>query len=719
MDPIRLQIENFCRHSKSDISFLDFPSALILGKVKGNDRLSNGVGKSTIFAAIKYVLFNEVDASTLDQVIRHGTDYCRVSFEFISSLDGQVYRITRTKSKKAGSEVLLHRKANEVWVNLTGRRNPDTEKEIAKVIKINYKTFCNSTLFGQSDLNGLATLTPEKRKLALKDALQLNVYSKYESLAKKKAADLLKEIDKEKIVLNTIGDPNKDILGFGKELDVINDLMLTKTKLLTIANNSYDKEHTSYTALNKMFEAHERAALDSINKQKLLQDEIIKLSNITSDYNRKILSVSGAGKSLSAESKELAIHLEKLVASKSRSKELVKNEIETLSYELVNKRVSLNSKLAKLDELRVPLPTGSTCGQCRQKVSFASQEERDACQKSIDDDMRILSISIKTEKNEISKHEEMSLRLKEELKTIEAIEGKVITIRASIESKSKEIELKRGLYTEYFELFSGNEKLLADKNQELIELKNDRSNASEYYELKSSIKNANAKLVLLSREINDINSNIVAFTNNKAVLAHKIEERIKDADKIKTALASISKLEERYIVHQKVIQAFGSGGIPALITHTILDDFQSETNLWLAKLRPGLQSQFSVIKDRGDGDQEDTLTIDYMLDGHDIEYALLSGAQKFIVALGLKLGLASVIKKRLGVEVRLLLIDEVDQCLDQGSLEAFEAAIRQLQQDFKVLVITHNNELKAKFNHAILVEQNENFVSEARVVNTW
>lgn len=136
-------------------------------------------------------------------------------------------------------------------------------------------------------------------------------------------------------------------------------------------------------------------------------------------------------------------------------------------------------------------------------------------------------------------------------------------------------------------------------------------------------------------------------------------------------------------------------------------------------MRPGLQLQFSVIKDRSDGDQEDTLDIMYVLNGFDIEHAQLSGAQKFIVALALKLGLASVLKKRIGVKIGLFLIDEVDQCIDEGGLEFFEEAVKQLQQDFKVLVITHNNELKSKFNNAILVEQDEKFVSTAKVVNTW
>jgi len=721
MDPIRLQIENFCRHAKSDISFADFPSALIIGKIKGSDRFSNGVGKSTIFAAIKYVLFNEVEASTLDKVIRHGTDSCKVIFDFVSALDGETYRITRSKNKRTGSEVLLHKKIRDGWEPFTGRRNPDTEKEIAKIIKINYKTFCNSALFAQSDLSGLATLTPEKRKLALKEALQLNIYSKYEAVAKKKTVELVKEIDKEKIILKTIGDPTLDIKKFEKELDEVNSLLLAKEKLLGITKSAHDRDFENYTTLTKNFETQERESVESITKQKSLQDEINKLLETIKTYKHNLSTVGEDGKILMAEVKELSSGLSERSAVKFRDKELVKLDIENTTQAIINNKVSFNSKTVQLDTLRIPLPTGTTCNHCRQKINFSNQEERDICQKSIDADIIALETSLKLNKNDIGLLETQCTKLKEELKFMEAAEAKIIAMKAMLETKSKEIESKRTIYKDYSNLLDNNTIILTDKNKEFDLLKKSQSqyNTDQYNKLKIDIKNIKARLNTLVQELDNTNKNITALSNSKAVLSHKIEERTKDFDKIKLSTDSISKLEEKYIIHQKVIQAFGSTGIPALITHTILDDFQVETNLWLAKLRPGLQLQFTVVKDRDDGDQEDTLGIDYILDGYDMEHAMLSGAQKFIVALGLKLGLASVIKKRLGVEMRLLLIDEVDQCLDPGSLEAFEGAIRQLQQDFKVLVITHNNELKAKFNHAILVEQDENFASKAKVVNTW
>src|ERR1019366_9786061 len=152
MQPIGLQIDDFCGHEKTYIPFNSFSSALIVGNRDGDDRRSNGSGKTTIFSAIKYCLFNQIDFSTLDKVIRRGTEKCRVIFDFKSSLDNEVYRIERSKHIKLGSEVRLFKLVNNAFEDKTAATNKETEKEIAKIIKINYKTFCNSVLISQSDI---------------------------------------------------------------------------------------------------------------------------------------------------------------------------------------------------------------------------------------------------------------------------------------------------------------------------------------------------------------------------------------------------------------------------------------------------------------------------------------------------------------------------------------------------------------------------------------
>jgi DNA repair exonuclease SbcCD ATPase subunit len=176
-------------------------------------------------------------------------------------------------------------------------------------------------------------------------------------------------------------------------------------------------------------------------------------------------------------------------------------------------------------------------------------------------------------------------------------------------------------------------------------------------------------------------------------------------------------LEGKLFLYPTVIQAFSTVGIPNLIIHNILDSLQLKVNTLLNQFKPGLQLSFSIEKTKDDS-TEDTLDINYQINGRDRYYEQLSGAQHLMVLFSLKLGLYFLLQDELGIDVKFLLLDESDQSLSKGRVDAFAEAIKILQKDFTVLVITHNDHLKDKFTHAILVEQ-ERDVSCARVVSSW
>ena len=78
----RLYLDNFQCHEKSYIDLIGINSALIVGKVDNSDLVSNGVGKTSIFQAIEYVLFNKSDFP-LDRIVRDDTALCKITMDFI------------------------------------------------------------------------------------------------------------------------------------------------------------------------------------------------------------------------------------------------------------------------------------------------------------------------------------------------------------------------------------------------------------------------------------------------------------------------------------------------------------------------------------------------------------------------------------------------------------------------------------------------------------
>jgi len=709
MIPIKLIIEDFLCYSRAEIDFDEFSSAVIIAKKTGNDKISNGAGKSTIFSAIKYALFNRVDSSTLDQVIRHNTNLCRVSFDFM--VDNITYRIIRCKPKGTSTDIRLFILNQNIWDEITNKTPTQTEAEIGKIIKINYETFCNSVIFSHRDLFfGLASLRPADKKKALKEALQLNIYNKFEKTASKKASDIVKEIEKTRTIIGVLGEPEKDIIALNNDLAGISSSMLNYNNEKIDLNKAYDYENEIYATSVARFDEIEKISMDARARQKTLKADIAKLNEIVKDYANKLTTLKKSGSAISNEIEEIKSYINKHAHARSSKNEL--EEILAVILDMTTKKQTLSSKLF---ELEIPLPDDSVCKHCRQTLS---DEHRLLCKEEINKEILIIRDSLKNITEDLENIRVNELSIKKKIAEEEKIVSDIKQKNSLLELKIKELENKRTLYQEYIDLSNQNISILEEKTNELDTIQKAQSieRIVEHAKLKTTIPEIKERLVSLSKELDGLTERILSCSNTKAVLEHKKNERTKDIEKIVSFNNDILSLEAKYGLHQKVIQAFGSGGIPALIIHTILDDFQIETNNLLSQLRPGLQVQFSVVKERGDGDKDDTLDITYALNGKDLEYALLSQAQKLLVSLCLKLGLASVIKKRLGTDIKLFMVDEADQSLDSESLDLFEAAIKKLQQDFKILIITHNNDLKEKFSHTILVEQDENMISTAKVV---
>lgn len=716
MLPISLHIQDFCSHKESNINFDDFNCALIIGRINGNDRLSNGSGKSTIFHAIRFVIFGEADVS-LDKLIRNNSDMCKVSFVFIAS-DNNRYRIVRSRHQKVGADVRLYQLILENEKDITARTNSQTEQEIQKIIKINYKTFCNSFFFGQSDLSGLASLRPAERKRSLKNILQLDVYSKYEAAAKKKSSDLIREIDKNRTILSTIGDPDKDLSKLNEELKEFTTIVKDKNNILVLIKEKEIEANKKYLTINKQINDIEKDIVEYSTKYKLLEVDINKLYNSAQDYNNKILSIKETNSELLNEIENIKNDIMKMRSVVVRLPQDIKQDIEILTKDMIEKKSIISSFSIKLNELKLPLPSGGKCKHCRRIIT---EDEFKSCQAAIDQDILEFNSKMKIAQDSILILNKKDKSLKDELQNTEKAHTTLTNKKQLLQGKEREIETKKSILIEFNNLYNSVKKEYADKKalfDEIIRNK-PKDNSGELVNFKEEILQIKLKISIYKKETENINKEIQTLSNNIAILNHKIEQRKLDIEKIKEYSIHIIELERKNIIHSKVINAFGSKGIPALITQTILDDFMFETNGFLSKLRPGIQMQFILEKERSDGDLDDTLDIQFLLNNNTFEYEQLSGAQKLIVALALRLGLGSVLTKRLGTSMKMLLIDEVDQCLDDDGVELFEAAIKKLSQEMKVLVITHNKDLKSKFTNAILVEQDANLISTARVAYEW
>jgi len=742
MKPIRLYVENFMCFDRAYIDFTQFSSALIVGKIEGNDSYSNGVGKTSLFKAIEYVLFNQADVN-LENIVRDDSLVCRIVMDFL--IGNQEYRISRSRSKKGTTDLTLLQRNGEAgteeetyhqisdqnyhpfidrketknyWKDLSGSRAGDTEKDLAKLIKFTSKSFRSTVHFMQNDMTGLPTATPEKRKGILKDALNLLVYLKLEKIAKEKSNLLFKDIERHKILIEGLGNPDSEVQTLISQLSEVEKLLISKQEGLAFLEDELKNQNEN---ISKLVHTHS-------NLEGKFAALLVKETSATNDKNRAEISVKEytskcsntikLAKDIIAEIGSLKESQAKLVALNYSQIDILNEQVEKNKEQVAQYNQIIKSNLAKYEELKVPLPSGSVCEKCRKPMS---DDERKNCQQHIAKDMSKLQLEVQEAKKSIAKLNGELIVHQQNINTLNLSKQQLESVNTKITNKNKEYQDKNETHAEYRGLLGKFKTELSEKDKALELIREELKNSSmeEANNLKQSITLEKQKATALTTRLSSFHKEITHYNSTKAVIQHNIEQRTQDKAKKETLSKNLQDLEAKYVKFPSVIQGFSSTGIPNLIIQDVLDDLQLESNNLLTLLKPGLQLTFFVEKTKDDGDQVDTLDIKYHLNGKERYYEQLSGAMRLAVAFSLKLGLSFVLQNRIGTDIKFLLLDEIDQSLDKASVDAFADIVKFFQKDFTILVITHNDRLKDKFSHAILVEQDMNMVSRAKVVSSW
>ena len=154
-----LDIENFRSIDKAHIVLENQGTVIVKGINEYEDNAtSNGSGKSSIFEAIVFALFDETSSGEKDvanRIINNG--FC-VNLKL--EINGIEYTIVRESKKGNKSIVVLYK--NDV--DISARNKTDTNKLIQDLLSINKNIFLDSVFLSQSVSTNLASLSPTQRK---------------------------------------------------------------------------------------------------------------------------------------------------------------------------------------------------------------------------------------------------------------------------------------------------------------------------------------------------------------------------------------------------------------------------------------------------------------------------------------------------------------------------------------------------------------------------
>jgi len=700
-------------HELSDIDCGLFNSALIVAKEKGDDAKSNAVGKSTIFHALEYALYGTYPTELLEQIVRDGADKCTV--ELIFQNQGEHLKVLRGRSAKGRSDLRLWRLVAGKWVSISERTMPDTDKKLAGILGISQKAFRYSVMYGQNDISALASAKkPEHRKEILKEPLQLAIYSKLEKAAKKKMADSKTELITITGTTALLGRPDLE----RKDSEI--DLKDIKIKIETVSNKitKIDSALTSDKAL------YISLSSSLTNKSKQIQEKYHetneRIKTVSVELTTKKTSLVSSIKDLNTASGKLEIiqiELQQIKDTREKcvpdtaSKKKLESKLSQAEQDYINGKEIIAKLESKISDLENVLPHEETCTHCFQKIT---EEYRKEFRQFREEQIQKLTVKYNSLKESVDSCKEKKLDIKKRIAEYIALENKYNDLNYQIELKAGAI-INLNEHIQYLASHNKDIKNEADILESSYQKLKEASKSFEVQLAKDPEKETSKKIIDLSTRITKGEGTLEKYQEvlndlkgTKTALTSRIEKLKLDENKIQNLIKKTKDLKHTIHLQKIVVQAFGPSGVPALMIRSILDELQWESNAVLQSLRPEMEINFSA-----------NLDMSYQIRGATRVYDQLSGGQKVYVALSLKMALSKIIQRKVGVDIGILALDEVDQSLDKAGVEAFAEVIKRWEKDFKIFVITHNDSLKDKFSHAILVEGDGNGTSSAQVVNNW
>lgn len=386
-----LDIEGFRSIDRISLKLSDQGIVIVKGINNYEDLASsNGSGKSSVFEAIIYALFEETSSGDRDIENRILGQGCSVVLKF--SIDDVSYKIIR-QSKKGKGTIVLYRNDEDI----SARNKSDTNKLIVSILGINKAIFLDSIFLSQNAVTNLPSLSPTARKERLEILTNTdNAINNFKTFLKEKQTmyeskhvDCQLEINKingkeeslqqqkdklqaqindikiqieERNKLGNIEDLDKQIQEYNVEINTINNQIPEIDNKITIINNSI-KELNVEQGINETLKHDKDLEIqDQRNICNNIQNEITRVTNVIGHnkvdidrINKEIEEIKNSdtcptcGRKYDNVNEE---HIQKVIEEKNKEiKDLEDKNLENSEY-VQNKQTELDKEIEKGKKLR-------------------------------------------------------------------------------------------------------------------------------------------------------------------------------------------------------------------------------------------------------------------------------------------------------------------------------------------------------------------------------
>lgn len=682
MRPLHLELENFLSHRHTVVDLDGAAAIAIVGE--------NGAGKTSLIEAISWCVFGKGRGRGPDDFVSAGGTECRVTFDF--ELDDHRYRVERQRQLTGAGKSSLslqslvgpwtRSNADPVWSPIGGDHISETQAVIEQLLGLDYDTWEATAYIGQGRADRFTQLKPAARKELLADVLGLSLYDALHEKAKARARELGHDAE---VLRRQIADLEEQTAA-GEELA---ESARTAGTLL---------KHAAYTvSLLETEVAQARSNLEEARAAAAGADEALR---IREDYSRLEAVCEELERNASTEPDRLIriTELEEAIAAaKQEAAEARENEGHART------RLGAANRWEQLDR------SANEIYDRRHALEMAEGPECFACRQPLDPATRDRMVAELTAENDrlVAEQEELA-------KEIHAAQNDAAAYRIQAEqAEDRMARIQRGL--------GDSRSLLATTRTDAHRLEDERRRLEQLGERVSSIHDTDVdalqRRVQLSSEALAGYERRLANGRQEHVQAERAhasaEERLRQVEAARARLESLREqstdVDHELRIFERLAQAFGRDGIPALIIETAIPELEAQANHLLQRLTAGrFTVRIDSLKATKTAGVKDTLDITVGDDVSERPLEALSGGERQCVDLALRIALSRLLAHRAGRRIQTLAIDEGFTALDVAHRQRTIQLLHDLLSEFDcILFVTHLRELADAFPARLQVTRDE------------
>lgn len=470
-----LDIEGFRSIDRISLNLSDQGIVIVKGINNYEDLASsNGSGKSSVFEAIIYALFEETSSGDRDIENRILGQGCSVVLKF--SIDGVSYKIIR-QSKKGKGTVVLYRNDEDI----SARNKSDTNKLIISILGINKAIFLDSIFLSQNAVTNLPSLSPTARKERLEILTNTdNAINNFKTFLKEKQTMYeSKHVDCQ-LEINKIN---------GKE----ESLQQQKDKLQAQIND----------IKIQIEERNKLGNIEDLDKQ--IQEYNVEINAINNQIPELDNQIEMISKSINELKNEQKVYEEKRV-NKDQEVQNQRDKCNDLQKEItrVENVISYNNMdIDRINKEIEKIKNSDTCPTCGRKYDNVNEEH---IQKVIED-----------KNKEIKEFENKNIENNNYIKDLQL-------------ELDKEIEVGKNLKKEFENLNS----LYNDKNEQVSEQQTNLINTNnQKTQLLNSIQNIQVQIDVINKQKDDILKIEIPNSKQYEDMVQDIDTQLNNLNKLK------------------------------------------------------------------------------------------------------------------------------------------------------------------------------------------